>query len=767
MRPSIERRLVDVILRLRVVVLVVIALISAVAATFAAQVGFDSDIEIWFLDDDENLTTYHTFLDRFEADEITIIGLFGDDLFTPEVIAAVDAITEAAADKPHVHRVRSLTNVKVVQSKGPGHVAVERLMTEVPLDDEAALALRDRVLAHEILQDNLVGASGQAIAIIAELDPAGNNFDDKITFVEALRGLAAEHIPPGVEWHVAGSPVLDEAFFKYTERDFAILGPLAFLVVVLACLLLFRRAIAVFVPLGVVGLSLIWLFGLMGALGVEINIISSGLMALVLAVGVADSVHVISDYLQALMAGHERDEAVAHATATLLVPCLFTSTTTAAGFLSLLIGDLEPVRQFGWLAAIGVTVAFVLSMTVIPCVLSLVPAPPPAYVVRQRQGRLTHLLERLGRPSRGAARAVVLASLALTVAGGFAVGQLDTEANPMNYFLPGDPVREGMQRVDQELGGSSSFEFMVETAPGGLKDHAILQRLDDLATRLESLGGVTHVLSVLDSLRETRRVLTDGESDAVPGPDDHPHLAAQLYLFLESDSDFSRDMRENYSLTRLTARVRMSEANLITAEEPRVAGWLRDDFGSDGLRVRSTGFIKLMSEMESYLFTSQVRSLLVAFTVIGLMMFLLLGSLRLGLLAMIPNFVPIAAGLAFMAVAGIALDPGTVMIGSIALGLVVDDTVHFLVRLKRNLADHELPDAIARAMHQTGRPIILTSIILAGGFGTLGFGSFTPNVAFGAVSAVVILVAMLADLVLLPSALLVLNPRVRARVRVE
>ena len=107
------------------------------------------------------------------------------------------------------------------------------------------------------------------------------------------------------------------------------------------------------------------------------------------------------------------------------------------------------------------------------------------------------------------------------------------------------------------------------------------------------------------------------------------------------------------------------------------------------------------------------------------------------------------------------------MIGSIALGLVVDDTVHFLVRLKRNLADHELPDAIARAMHQTGRPIILTSIILAGGFGTLGFGSFTPNVAFGAVSAVVILVAMLADLVLLPSALLVLNPRVRARVRVE
>ena len=406
-------------------------------------------------------------------------------------------------------------------------------------------------------------------------------------------------------------------------------------------------------------------------------------------------------------------------------------------------------------------IAFVLSMTLIPCLLTLFPAPPPEFVVRQRQSRLTHFLEWLGRPSRAFARAVLVASLLLTAGGALALSHLDTEANPMNYFLPGDPVRDAMQRVDHEFGGSSSFEFMVETKPEGLKDQAILHRLDELSRRLESLPGVTNVLSVLDSLRETRRILTDGDSDAVPGPDDHPNLAAQLYIFLESDSDFSRDMLQNYSLTRLTARVRMSEAHLLTAEEPRVAGWLSGEFGGDDLRVRSTGFIKLMSEMEDYLVTSQIRSLLVAFTVIGLMMFLLLRSFRLGLFAMIPNFVPIAGGLAFMSIAGIALDPGTVMIGSIALGLVVDDTVHFLVRLKRNLADHELPEAIARSMHQTGRPIILTSLILAGGFGTMIFGSFTPNVAFGAVSAVVILMAVAADLLLLPAALLVLRPKVR------
>jgi len=178
------------------------------------------------------------------------------------------------------------------------------------------------------------------------------------------------------------------------------------------------------------------------------------------------------------------------------------------------------------------------------------------------------------------------------------------------------------------------------------------------------------------------------------------------------------------------------------------------------LKVTPTGFIKLMGDMEHYLFRSQVRSLLSAFVAITLMMFVLLRSLRLGAFSMIPNLVPILLGLSFMAVAGIALDPGTVMIGSIALGLVVDDTVHFLVRLRRNVDRHALEDAIAATMKQTGRPIVVTSIALGAGFAVMGLGSFTPNVAFGIVSAIVVILAMLADLVMLPAALLVLQPKV-------
>ncbi len=767
-RQSWERRWIDAVLRHRGAVLAGIAALSVVAGVFASRVRFDSDIEGWFLEGDPNLASYHAFLERFGADEVSVVGVFGDALFTPEALAAVDAFTRAAEKAPNAHRVRSLTNIATVRRLGPGHVGVERLMDALPETPEEAAALRARALADDLVRDNLVSADGRGLAVIVELDPAGNDFAAKVEHVQALRAAAVEHLGPLrdrglLSFELAGSPPLDEAFFLYTEHDFMVLAPAALLVVVLATFLLFRRWTAVVVPLSVVGLASVWVFGLMGALHIDISLISSSLVALILAVGVADSIHVVSDYHRELMSGTPREEAVAQAVASLLVPCLFTSLTTAAGFLSLLVSDLAPIREFGWLAAVGVGFAFLLSMTFIPCILGLVRAPDAAFVERQLHGRTSRLLGWLGRPTRRSSRWVLAVGLALTALCGWGALRLSTDANPLNYFLPGDPVRVALERVDAQLSGSTSFDFVVTTRDGGMKDPAILARLDRFAKQVESVDGVTRVLSVLDSLRAARSALTDGEETGLPGPTDHPYLAAQLFLFLEGAEDFSTMLQGDYSIARLTARVQMSKAHSVTSARGRIDAWIGEASGTD-VRIEATGYVKLMSDMERYLFDSQVASLGVAFLVITLMMFVLLRSPWLGLFSMIPNLLPILAGLAFMAAADVALDPGTIMIGCMALGLVVDDTVHFLVRLRRVLADGAtLEDAIARTMRATGRPIIVTSLVLAGGFATLGLGSFRPNVAFGLVSAVVIVVALIADLGLLPAALLVLRPPVERR----
>ena len=755
-----ERRWIETVVRHRMAVLATVLAVTVAAGYSAMKVRFDADIEIWFLEDDENLVRYREFLDRFSSDEIVVLGVFADDIFDPELLGAIDRVTRLAEKAPHAHRARSLTNVKIVQSGSAGEVAIERLIPKLPKTSQQRDDLRARAMANPLLRDNLISADGQATAVIIELDPKGNSFDGKIAFVSALREIAQTHLPPGVEWHLAGSPQLDEAFFLYSERDFMVLGPAALLVVILATLLLFRRLMATVLCLAVVGLATVWVFGLIGMLGMKINLVTSSLVALILAVGVADSVHLLSDYYRELAAGRAPRDAVVDSTAALLVPCLVTSTTTAAGFLSLLTSNLKPIREFGWLAAVGVTVAFVLSVLVIPSVLSLSRAPGAASLSGERDARMSRFLRWLGRPSLGISRVVMALSMGVTAVSIWGITRINTDANPMNYFLPGDPVRHAIERIDEGMGGSTSVELLIQTRENGLKDPKILARLDALRQRIEGLPAIVRVFSVLDTLRETRRVFTAGASDALPGPDDHPHLAAQLYLFLEGDEDFDENVQDNYSVTRMSARVRLSAGHELTGVMPSVIGWLASDYGDDDLRVEVTGFIKLMSDMETYLFKSQIQSFLMAFAVITALMFLLLGSVRLGLFSMIPNLVPIGMGLAFMAAVGFALDPGTVMIGSMALGLVVDDTVHFLVRLRRNLAHDELDDAIAHTVTQVGRPIIMTSLILAGGFSTLGLGSFSPNVAFGLVSAVVIVLALVADLVLLPAALRVVRPRV-------
>lgn len=730
--------------------------------------GLRQSIEIWFLDDDEGLATYHDFLERFEADEIALVGVFagpGRTVFEPQVLAALDGLTEACWDAPHVNDVTSLANVDVIRARG-GLVAFAPLMDEVPETPEAVAALARSTLADDLLRGNLVSADGRATAVIVTLDPAGNTFEGKVALVRELRRLAGAHLPASVEWELAGSPPFDEAFYEYSRRDLAMLGPVAFLLVLLATFLAFRRLSAVAVGVSVVALANLWTFGLMGALGIQVNMISSSVLALILAVGVADAIHVLSEYFQHLSDGVERDEAVPRATAALLAPCFFTSATTAAGFLALLGSDLPPIREFGWLAAVGVGLAFLLTMTFVPAVLRTTRPPAPRVVERHRTGLVAGLLRRLGRPTRRSSRRVVLAAVVVLGLSGLALTQLDVGANTLMYFREGDPVREAHERVDEALSGSTTLEFLVETSPQGLKDPAVLARLDDLAGRLVELPGIMRVLSILDALRQARQALTDGRPESAVLPDT-PELAAQLYLMLEGDPDFRKLLQGEYSVTRMSARVSFQGASELVDHRDELFDWLERDFQDDALRVTATGYVKLMADMEDYLLESQLRSMALALLVVSLMMFLLLRSVRLGLLALIPNILPIVVGLAVMVLAGFSLDPGTIMIGPLCLGLVVDDTVHFLTRLRRVgpagpiAPAGESAAAIARAMHETGRPILLTSAILAAGFGVLCLGSFNPNVAFGMTSAVVILLAVVADLVLLPAVLVLVSKHER------
>ena len=753
-----QKKLLGPILRMRKTILALIALVSAVAALYAGRVGIDNSIEIWFLQDDPAILEYRAFLDRFGADEVTVIGVLAErSVYEPAVLNAVARIAEAARQAPYAHRVIALTNINVPRMQ-QDTLEIRALADRYPLSASEAAALRAEAQASSLIRGQLVAADERATAILVQLDPAGNDFDKKTEHVLALEQIVQTHAAPGMRFVMAGSPPFDKAFAEYSARDMQRLTPIAAALVILGTFLLFRRISATMIPLVVVGLAATWTYGVMGYLGLKINVISAALVALILASGVAVSLHILTEFYRHLAAGKPRAEAIEDALSHLLIPCFYTTLTTVAGMLSLMWSPLQPLRDFGWLASVGITVSLVLSFTLVPALLAYARLPDPRFLEQHATGRIARMLQWFASP--GPTRQYLTMGAALTLAGLaiYSLTHLTVGANPMNYFHRDDPVTQAMQTVDDRLGGSSTMEFMVSAPDGGLLEPEIMQRLDAFEHWLAQRPGKAVTTSYIDVLKQTKALMMNVPvTGALPQSREE---AAQFALLLESDPDFSQWVQDDYSTARITARIRISELDDAGNKVERLEQDIRAQFESENLTIRLTGFIKLMGDMEHYLLQSQIQSFGSAMLLIVIQMFILLRSVRLGLFSMIPILFPILYGLGLMVALDIDLDPGTVMTASIALGLIVDDTVHFMYRIRESMAAGDsLETALQKTMAETGRPILFTTFLLAAGFATLATGSFSPNTNFGIITAATIIIALLSELLILPAALLIIRPR--------
>lgn len=746
------------IVRRRIAILITICLLSAVALAFVVRVGFESSIEIWFLKNDPDLITYHKLLRQFGGDQYTVVAFFANDVFAPDVIKAVREMTETARHAPYADRVVSLTTLNVLDTAG-GSIGLKPLVPKGDVSRLTSARLRKRAFRSRWLTKTLVSPDGRATAVLVELDPSGNTFSGKTAMVDFLRQAARKLKRPGLDVRLAGFPVTDAAFFRYSTRDMETLGPVVALVIIAILAVVLRSAVAVAVPMAVVTIAILWTHGVMGAAGIDLNVVTTMLVALILAIGVADTIHIVSDYLRQLALGRSHHDAIQEALRDLFVPCVFTSATTAVGLLSLLSSDLLPIAQFGWLAALGVAFAFLLSLAFAPALLALVPPPSAEILRRPRSGLLARLLTRLERLGPRSDRYVLITAAVLTAVALYGITLLNVGSNPMNYFRKGDPVRRDIAAVDKHFGGSVAAEFLIRAPHHGLLEPANLRRVAAFERWIASQPGFGPALSFVDALKAVNEAMHGGDPADFVVPSSRA-AAAQAALLLQGQDEADAFVGADYSIGRMTARVSLTHAETTIAHMDGIEAKLRQEFRGSGLEVKSTGFVKLMAEMQRYLLRSQIESFAIAFLVITAMMGLLFGSIRIGAFAMIPNVIPIVLGLGFMGFVGIALDPGTVMIASIALGLVVDDTMHLLHRIRRHVrSGSDLEAAIRLSLREAGQPVVITSVVLAAGFSALALGSFAPNVYFGVVSAFVILLALLADLLILPALLRTVRPR--------
>ena len=754
----LRHRLSDIAIRWRYWTLALVVTVTILAAYCARTVRFDSSVEVWFLDGDPQIELYHDFRERFGKDQFIVVGLFPEDVFAADFVERLSRFTTSVADLPLAADALSLTNAKVlVKDNGrlAGAALAQTSAAKFPSTPEELEDFRDRALSSRVIVGNLLSEDGSATAVVITPSLQAIDVDKEIELVGQVRELVKQHFQGSVDYGLGGTPAINDAIFRTGRRDFLLVTPITALVVTLLSFCLFRNWVATLVPLIVVSVTSVWVMGLMGLLGWRMTFLTSALVLVIMVVGVADSVHILSAWRVERRRGRSSRVAIRASLYELLPPCAFTTLTTMAGFLAMASCDLVPVREFGILSAAGAIFAFILSVFLSPLILLHFPSANTDVLPAYGDTYADRMLHWLGRPTRKRSLGVLAMSALLLITCGMLIPSLRVSANPLTFFRPLAPIRQDMERIDEVFGGSASLEAVIRTPKRGQITWATMTKLRRFQKWHEEFPAVGQTLSLFDLVAEINRVRPfrrnrDGSPRGV---------SVALGSIERNDPELLRRLViDDYSLGRMSIRVRLSKADALAAQAELADAYIREHLSSPELSVQYTGHVKLYDDMRKYLVVAQVRSLTVALIAITLLMCLLLRSWKLGLFSMIPNVLPIFCGLALMAALDIRLDPGTIMIASVALGLVVDDTCHFLVSVRSRRSDGEtLEKAIEASMLGSGRAIIVTSLILAAGFSVLVLGSFAPSMYFGVVTAAVILIALVADLIVLPAALLVLR----------
>ncbi len=695
----------------------------------------------------------------------------------PWALAPGEAVQGLTPGGPRhvVHAIASLVNATDIRQTEQG-LEQQRLID--PLPEESALpALREHVLADPALVDHVVSADGRMATIVLRTDFMSEA--DAAVVYDALQRILRESETDTFTLRLTGMAALEVALNRTMERDVTVVVSICLVAMLAILFFIFRGPFGVLGPLLVVLQAVVWTLGAMALAGAPMTGVTSVLASFLICVGMADSIHVQSVFRDLRRDGANARDAVVQALAVTGVPVLMTSLTTIAGLLSFRTASLSAVIDMGTYGAFGVAAALVLSLVFLPAFLTFHRGSGlGARAVAPQAGGAPHvpdMLDRILARCDAASRPVVVdgqrrygrrnltlvASLLIAGVSVFGLMRLEGRHDPLSWLPADHQARTSLEAVDRAMGGTATVHMLI-SAPLGqtLKHHDVISRLERLeahALAYEAPGRegqrvVTNVTSVLDVLRQGQRALAqEQDAEGLPGSEQ-----GIVDLFTLAESAGEEPLRQLITLDAqhavMSLRVRWLEAGEYAPLEEHLTAGIREHIGT-AAHVELTGSVYANFEVVSALIDNLAKSFLSAFVVIALLMIVMLGDFKLGLLAMLPNVLPVMVVGGVMGVLGVPLDLNTVLVASIAIGIAVDDTIHFFYQFHAFEPELGGEGAIAAAYHHTARAMVSTSVVLAVGFAAYGFAEMVNVQRFGLLITLSVAVALLADLVLTPALL--------------
>ncbi len=751
----------------RLAVAVGMLLMMVAAASGAVRLQADFSAMAFFGGGDPAIDTLVEFKERWGQDDAVILvvvtadpGAPQDLLTGPRLRAIHDLVERLEADRG-VAAVHALTTTALLRDE-PGVIDVAPIIERLPDGDDLG-DLRARILADDLLVPNFVSVDGSAASIAVELDVNPDNIGELRPAVISLREVLAQWRADGgqgLSLATAGIPAVRTDFFQLIMADQLTNVPLLMAVLALLLLVIFRKLHGALIP-GVAALvPAIMVFGVMGWRGEPIGILNQSYFTLLPVIAVADAIHMVSRFHEEVRRRVKPGETPDHDTRTQAIrtamaavggACLLTSLTTAVGFASLSAASMPILRGFGLYAALGIVFAYATVLVLIPLMLSLSRGPVPEAGRHDQPTTVDRFL--LACADVSIVRPwLVVGLFGVLLLGSLWFARLVVVDNTLTGLISPDHETSVAGRLaDDRLGGILGAEVDLAGPPGSMLEPKTLQALERISAWAHEQPEVRAVVGPSTWVSLLNEALTGRTGIPATRP-----AVAQLMLLAEGDPRLSQMMSTDRDRGRLTVRTRDDGGNAFEAFVSRLKSQVQTQLAGTGVSGEVTGTPYVAYRGINGV-TSDLRdSLAAAFVAITIIIALLFQSVRMALLALVPNAMPLVVGYGLMGLMGWELDPTPAVVFTIALGIAVDDTIHLVVRIREERqAGRGLHQAIREALLHSGRAVTMTTVLLCIGFGLNTLSSFPSMQILGILGAVVIGVALLGDLFLLP-ALLVL-----------
>ena len=745
------------ILKYKILFLILIIALTFLSLRYLPKLQLDDDESTWFSDDDPVIVTYNELEDTFVGSEFVVVAYESDSFFSEPEISYLSYLTEELENVPHVTEATSLTTVEDIVGTEDG-MEIKQLIEDIPATEADFSYLKQRIELNPFYKGNLISRDGRTVGIVLKIDLGED--DEKPTSTlsgetaSSLREiLHREREKTGRMFYVGGSIITDAEIDAMMEKDIGVFFPLAMALTAVILIILYRNIFSIIFPLLTVFLALSWTLGFKGIVNSPITPVSTTLFALITIIGVANSVHLISHYRLELPLKKDKKKALLETYQRAGKPCLFTSITTAIGFGSLIISDIPAVRSLGFFAGFGIMSAFFLSMVLVPLGLLMTKVKSKSAQPQERKGSL---LGWIGAFNLKHPKWILATGLIIVLVMGFGITRIRVEPSMLEYLKQSTLLRQDAEYIDDRLSGISSVEIMIHGDEKSLKDPAVLRDIENLQELAEQHPNVPVSYSLTTFVRLINRALNSDRAEYYRIPETREAVAQSLLLYEMSGGAELEDYATlNYDTIRISLRTRqMKEAERKELMED-IADFTDTHFHQ--FRVDITGFDNLVHKLTERITLTQIQSFGLAFLVILVLMFMMLG-LRGGLLSVVPNIFPIVFILGLMGYAGFNLNIATAIIASVAIGIVVDDTIHYFTHFKHEFQEtRERKAAMRNALHKVGPALCFTSLILVLGYLIFMLSETRILMDFGILSSIAVVTALIGDLFIGPTLLVKFN----------